>query len=77
MTSDLDQVVPGQQREPDVLHQGGHVLQAGRLVVLDPRDHRFKYLRDRCGGDQSFARTQGSTLRALVSEAFKKNKTSL
>ena len=42
----LYQVIPGQQRKPDVLHQFGHVLQTRGLVVLDPRNHGLKHLKD-------------------------------
>lgn len=42
----LHQIIPGQQRKPDMLHQFGHVLQTSRLIVLDPRYHRLKHLRD-------------------------------
>ena len=53
----LEEVLPGEDREADALHEGGQVLAAARQVVAHPRQHRFVHLllrgnSDRVAGDQ-------------------------
>ena len=40
----LHQVISGEEGQTNVLHQLGHVLQPGFLVVLDPGNHGLEHL---------------------------------